>query len=79
MDQKPNKKPGESEVPTRGNQNPMRGIGPENFDSVFLLHRHDGTSMGGGNLYGPYFIRDANGANWKLVVSTTGAISAVKA
>lgn len=55
------------------------GIGPENFESVFALHRHDGTGSAGGFLYGPYFIRDSAGGNWKLVVSPAGVLSVVKA
>lgn len=75
----PGGKPGDASIPKRPNADSSMGIGPENFESVFTLHRHDGSMGGGGLLYGPYFIKDAQGRPWKLVVSATGTLSTVKA
>lgn len=72
-------KPGGSQQPQRPTGEAMLGIGPENFESVFLMHRHDGTPAGGQALNGPFFIKDNLGRPWKLVVSVTGVLSTVKA
>ncbi len=71
--------PGGSQQPQRPTSQAMLGIGPENFESVFIMHRHDGSTAGGGVLNGPYFIKDNLGRPWKLVVSVTGALTTVKA
>lgn len=72
-------KPGGSQQPQRPNDQASLGIGPQNFESVFVMHRHDGSIAGGGILNGPYFIKDALGRPWKLVVSQAGVLSTVKA
>lgn len=72
-------KPGGSQQPARPTHDMNMGIGESNFESVFSMHTHNGTAASGGNLTGPYFISDSAGKRWKLVVSTAGALSVVKA
>jgi hypothetical protein len=80
----PQPKPGQPQsggTPETNNPNAvsLQGIGPENFEVVFAMHRHDGTSSGGQTLFGPYFVKDPLGRPWKLVVSVTGVLGVVKA
>lgn len=52
------------------------GITPENLQDFFSQHRHDGSSAGGQNLYGPYFINDeADGHTYKIIC-TNGVLTA---
>ena len=49
-------------------QSSMQGVNPQNLQQFFVMHRHDGSALGGQALHGPYFIRDtANGKTYKLV------------
>lgn len=61
-------KPGGSQQSGRPVGQGMLGIGPENFEPVFIRHAHDGTAMGGASLFGPYFIRDDKGNTFRIIV-----------
>lgn len=52
------------------------GVNAENLQQFFVMHRHGGDAMGGGNLYGPYFIRDEADGNLYKIICTNGVLSA---
>lgn len=41
---------------------------------MFLTHKHDGSILGGGYLYGPYFIKDSVTMQIKKLVLINGVL-----
>lgn len=56
---------------------PLGGVDPQALLQAFVMHSHDGSAMGGKNLYGPYFLKDTSDGHTYKLVSTGGVLSLV--
>lgn len=53
-------------------------ISASTLGTLHLMHRHDGSAMGGQTLYGPYFIRDTTNGNTYKIISKGGVLTLVQ-